>query len=204
MRKIYTASIALVTLVALACMTRAWATEAAADGVPVGGKAPDFTLQDQNGKPVSLSAFSGKIVVLEWTNPNCPFVQRVYSQKTMQKLDDEYASKGVVWLAINSSAGATSDSDKQWASTQSITYPILIDTDTAVAKAFHATNTPDMFVIGTSGNVLYEGAITNDPYGDKTDGVINYVGQALDETLAGKPVSVPQTKAWGCTVHYRD
>jgi peroxiredoxin len=185
-------------------MTRAWATDATASGVPVGGKAPDFTLQDQNGKPVTLSAFAGKIVVLEWTNPNCPFVQRVYSQKTMQKLDGEYTSKGVVWMAINSSADATNDADKTWATAQAINYPVLNDTDTAVAKAYHATNTPDMFVIGTSGNLLYEGAIDNNPYGDKTDGVINYVGQALDETLAGKPVSVPETKAWGCGVHYRD
>jgi peroxiredoxin len=204
MQKIYASSLAILGLIGLACMTRAWAADATSDGVPVGGKAPDFTLQDQNGKPVSLSTFAGKIIVLEWTNPNCPFVQRVYSQKTMQKLDDEYSAKGVVWLAINSSAGATNADDKDWATAQAIDYPILNDTDTSVAKAYHATNTPDMFIIGTGGTILYEGAIDNNQYGDKTSGVINYVDQALDETLAGKPVSIPQTKAWGCGVHYRD
>jgi len=195
--------------VVLTCLIAALAFAArglAADsgGVAVGAKAPAFTLQDQTGKAVSLSDFSGKIVVLEWTNPACPFVKRHYSVKTMQTLADQYKDKGVIWLAINSTKNTTNDSDKQWADAQSIAYPILNDVDTAVGKAYHATNTPEMYLIGADGTLLYKGAIDNDPDGDRSSGKVNYVQKALDELLAGKSVSEPETKPYGCTVHYRD
>ncbi len=174
------------------------------EGVNIGAKAPDFTLQDQNGKPVSLHDFAGKIVVLEWTNPNCPFVQRHYREKTMQTLASQFESKNVDWLAINSTDSATNDSNKQWAEAQNISYPILNDSEGTVGKEYHATNTPDMYIVGTDGTLLYEGAIDNDRSGDKTTGKINYVHQALDEILSGKPVSAPQTKPYGCSVKYKD
>lgn len=195
--------------VVLTCLIAALAFAArglAADssGVAVGAKAPGFTLQDQTGKSVSLGDFSGKIVVLEWTNPACPFVKRHYAVKTMQTLADQYKGKGVVWLAINSTKNTTNDSDKQWADEQSIAYPILNDVDTAVGKAYHATNTPEMYIIAADGTLLYKGAIDNDPDGDRSTGKVNYVQKALDEILAGKSVSEPETKPYGCTVHYRD
>jgi peroxiredoxin len=181
-----------------------FADDSATSGVAIGAKAPSFTLQDQNGKNVSLSDFAGKIVVLEWTNPNCPFVQRHYKVKTMQTLDADYAPKGVAWLAINSTKDTTNDSDKQWADEQQISYPILNDVDTSVGKAYHATNTPEMFIIGGDDTLLYKGAIDNDPDGDLTSGKVNYVQSALDEILSGKPVSTPETRPYGCGVHYRD
>jgi peroxiredoxin len=174
-------------------------------GVAIGAKAPDFTLQDQNGKTVSLHDFLGKIVVLEWTNSQCPIVQRVYSEKIMATLYSQYQPKNIAWLAINSSNFATNELNKQWASDQNIAYPVLNDASGATGHAYHATNTPHMFIISPDGTLLYQGAIDNDPHGDKSPGDrINYVQQALDEILANKPVSVPQTKAYGCTVKYKD
>jgi peroxiredoxin len=203
MRKLY-ASASLLAIVSMILVGRSLADSAKDAGVSIGAKAPDFTLQDQNGKSVSLHDFAGKIVVLEWTNPECPFVQRVYREKTMQTLYNQYKDKNVVWFAINSSNFATNDTNKQWAVDQSISYPILNDSSGSTGHAYHATNTPNMFIIGTDGNLLYEGAIDNDPEGEKTNDKINYVHQALGEILAGKSVSDPQTKPYGCSVKYKD
>jgi peroxiredoxin len=203
MRKIY-ALASLLAMVMIALAARSFAEDQNDSGVAIGAKAPDFSLQDQNGKVVSLHDSLGKVVVLEWTNPNCPIVQRHYAAKTMLTLYGQYQDKGVVWLAINSSNFATNDSDKQWATEQNIAYPVLNDASGATGHAYHATNTPDMYIVGTDGALLYQGAIDNDPQGDKTGDKINYVHQALDEILSGKPVSVPQTKPYGCSVKYKD
>jgi peroxiredoxin len=204
MRKIYASICILALLSVAAVVSKTLGDDSSGAGVAIGAKAPNFTLTDDNGKDVSLTDFSGKIVVLEWTNPNCPFVKGVYKQKIMQTLADQYQPKNVTWLAIDSTASSTNAIDKQWAADQSIGFPILSDTKTSVAQAYHATNTPEMFIIGTDGTLLYKGAITNDPDGDKASGATNYVQQALDEILSGKPVSQPETKPWGCGVHYHD
>jgi peroxiredoxin len=204
MRKI-NALLAVLALLSAALAVRALAGSSGNGTLSVGNHAPYFTLQDQDGSNVSLSDFVGKkIVVLEWTNPNCPFVKRHYAAKTMQTLAAQYKDKGVIWLAINSTAGTTNDSDKQWAIQQNIAYPILNDVDTHVGKAFLATNTPEMYIIKKNGILAYKGAIDNDPDGDKTNDKVNYVQKALDEILAGQPVSQPETKAYGCHVSYRD
>ncbi len=202
MRKFGVLFVMLATALGLAFYS--FADDSSSSGVMIGAKAPNFTLQNQNGKNVSLSDFSGRIVVLEWTNPNCPFVQRHYKVKTMQTLAGDYAGRNVAWLAINSTKDTTNETDKQWADEQQISYPILNDVDTTVGKEYHATNTPEMFIIGTDGSLLYKGAIDNDPDGDRTDGKVNYVQNALDEILGGKAVSTPETKPYGCGVHYRD
>jgi peroxiredoxin len=195
----------LLVLVSAVLVARSFADDQKDSGAAIGSKAPDFTLQDQNGKSVSLHDFAGKIVVLEWTNSECPIVQRHYHEKTMSTLYSNFESKNVAWLAINSSSFATNDIDKQWAADQSIAYPVLNDSTGATGHAYHATNTPHMFIVGTDGTLLYQGAIDSDPQGDKSPGDrINYVHQALDEILAGKSVSVPQTKAYGCSVKYKD
>ena len=173
-----------------------------AGGASLGATAPPFSLQDQDGKMVSLSDFSGKIVVLEWVNPQCPFVQRHYAAKTMITLANSYASKGVAWIAINSTNSADNAENKSWVSQNSLTYPILNDSTGQVGKAYGSKSTPDMFIIDQSGKLVYEGAIDNDPDGDKGSDRINYVAKALDEILAGKPVSTPQTKSYGCSVKY--
>jgi peroxiredoxin len=201
-RKRFFVFASLLALASIAIVGRTRADDQKESGVSVGAKAPDFTLQNQNGKNVSLHDFAGKIVVLEWTNPECPFVQRVYKEKTMQTLASQYQDKGVVWLAINSGASTTNDAAKEWAAVQNISYPELNDASGTTGKAYHATNTPDMFIITSDGTVAYEGAIDNDPDGDKSSDKINYVHQALDEILSGKSVSTPQTKPYGCSVKY--
>ena len=201
--KIY-ALASLLVLASIALVGRSFAEDQKGSGVSIGAKAPDFTLQNQDGKNISLHDFAGKIVVLEWTNPECPFVQRVYKEKTMQTLASQYQDKGVVWLAINSSNYATNDASKQWAAAQNISYPELNDSSGTTGKAYHATNTPNMFIIASDGTVAYQGAIDNDPEGDKTSDKVNYVHQALDEILSGKSVSTPQTKPYGCSVKYAD
>jgi peroxiredoxin len=202
MRKIYS----LIAAAAMLSLGLAAHSLAAGNrsGVAVGSKAPDFTLQNTQGSNVSLHDYSGKIVVLEWTNPNCPFVQRVYHEKTMLNTYDQHKSQGVVWLAINSTHTATNKDNSQWASAQSIPYSILNDSAGKAGKEYHATNTPEMFIIGKDGTVLYKGAIDNDPDGSKTVGKINYVQQALAEIAAGKPVTDSETQPYGCSIKYVD
>ena len=173
-------------------------------GADIGKSAPAFSLQDQNGKTVSLSDYSGKIVVLEWTNPECPFVQRHYKAKTMTTLADEFSSKGVVWLAINSTHTAGNADNLAWVNKNSLSYPILNDASGTVGKAYGAKTTPNMFIIGKDGTLLYSGGIDNDPDGDKGAATVNYVRQALTEILGGSAVSVPETKPYGCSVKYAD
>jgi peroxiredoxin len=184
-------------------MAANWAQAGAASAQPaIGSSAPQFKLQDQTGKPVSLSDYAGKIVVLEWTNPGCPIVQRHYKAKTMTTLFSQYQPQDVVWLAINSTHDTTNAEDLTWVNEQGLKYPVLNDASGATGHAYGATNTPHMFIIDKTGKVAYEGAIDNDPQGDMTTGKVNYVSKALDEMLAGKTVSVAVTKAYGCAVHY--
>jgi peroxiredoxin len=195
------ASVALIGSAVATSIVRA-ADEATTATAKIGQPAPQFTLEDQNGKKVSLSDYAGKIVVLEWTNPGCPVVQRHYKAKTMTALQKEFAKQNVVWLAINSTHDVTNSVDLTWAKEQGISYPILNDASGETGHAYHATNTPEMYIIDKSGKLVYEGGIDNDPQGDLSSGKVNYVAQALDEVLAGKPVSTSEAKAYGCAVHY--
>jgi peroxiredoxin len=178
--------------------------DAAPKGAQIGQPVPQFVLQDQDGNSVNLATYSGKLVVLEWTNPDCPFVQAHYEKHTMTDLAAKYKPQGIAWLAINSSHDVTNSFDKQWATQQNISYPILNDAAGSIGHAYGATNTPDMFIISKDGKLIYKGAIDNDRDQDRTSGKINYVDQALSETLAGKPVSVPVTTPYGCTVKYAE
>ncbi len=169
----------------------------------IGSSAPQFTLQDENGKSVSLSDYAGKIVVLEWTNPECPVVQRHYAAKTMTTLQGQYKPQGVVWIAINSTKDATNAEDLAWVKSNSLQYPVLNDADGSTGHAYGATNTPHMYIIDKTGKLAYQGAIDNDPRGTMSSGKVNYVSKALDEMLAGKAVSTAVTAAYGCAVHYK-
>lgn len=168
----------------------------------VGQAAPIFTLTDSSGKAVTLSDYAGKIVVLEWVNPECPFVQRHYKAGTMAKLATQYADKGVVWLAINSTSHAKPADDQKWIDQHKLSYPILSDPDGVVGHAYFARTTPEMFIINTDGKIAYLGAIDNDAQGSNASR-INYVSQALDQVLAGEPVTAPQTRSYGCSVKYK-
>jgi peroxiredoxin len=183
----------------------------AADVPPVGSAAPEFSLPDANGKTHSLSEYKGKYVVLEWFNPECPFVKKHYGSDNMQKLQREYTGKGVVWLTIDSNAPGTEgnltadQAQKVMNSWKTKMTALLLDPESNVAKLYGAKNTPDMVVINPEGKIVYEGAIDSKASPNPADipSSTNYVKAALDESLAGKPVSNAQTKPYGCSVKYK-
>lgn len=166
-------------------------------------KAPAFTLIDHTGKTHTLSDYLGKIVVLEWLNPECPFVIRHHEAKTMVTLADAYAGKGVVWLGINTTNTFDQAQNKAFAEKYSLPYPVLNDNTGKVGRLYDAKTTPHVFVIDKAGVLAYQGAIDDDPAGTKAEKV-NYVKLALDELLAGKTVSTAETKPYGCSVKYAD
>ena len=183
----------------------------AIDLPPVGSAAPDFSLPDAKGKPHSLSDYKGKYVVLEWFNPECPFVKKHYGGGNMQKLQEQYTSKGVVWLTINSNAPGTEGnlSPEQaekvanaWKTKQTA---LLLDPEGKAGRAYGAKNTPNMVIINPEGKIVYEGAIDSKATPNPVDipSSTNYVKVALDESLSGKPVSNPTTKPYGCSVKYK-
>lgn len=178
---------------------------------PVLGKAaPDFTLKDLAGKDVKLASFKGKTVVLEWFNPQCPFVKAAHSAGSLVDAAKKHTKDGVVWLAINSGAPGkqgnalevNTEAVKAWA----LPHPVLRDEAGTVGKAYGATNTPNMFVIDKAGKVVYAGAIDNSPDGEgksAPDGkLVNYVDAALADLAAGRAVKTPVTKPYGCSVKY--
>jgi len=178
-----------------------------ADGAQVGQAAPAFSLKDQDGKTVSLADFKGKTVVLEWFNQGCPYVVNRYKEpakRTMANTAAKYKDKDVVWLAINTT-GKSNEENKETKQAWGIEYPILNDTTTSVAQAYGAKSTPHMFVIDKEGKLAYKGAIDDDrsEEAEKGDKATNHVAKALDEVLAGKPVSTPETKSYGCGVKYK-
>lgn len=171
----------------------------------VGSAAPTFTLKDTDGKDVSLDQFKGKIVVIEWYNSECPFVVRHHKKyTTMTDTAKKFGDK-VVWLAVNSGApgkeghGKDASSKKEW----SLAYPVLNDETGKVGHLYGAKTTPHMFVIDGQGILQYAGAIDNDAKDEKSvSEKVNYVAQAVGELIAGKPVSQPETKQYGCSVKY--
>lgn len=181
----------------------------AADAV-VGKKAPAFTLTDINGKPYSLSDASGKFVVLEWINHGCPFVKKHYETNNMQNLQKEYTAKGVIWLSIASSAKGKEGymAAEEWVANapqyNSGATDVLLDEKGTVGKSYGAKTTPHMFVIDPAGTLINAGAIDDKPTYEKdtVPGAKNYVKAALDEAMAGKKVSVAETKSYGCSVKY--
>lgn len=184
---------------------------AGAQAATVGQPAPDFTLQDVNGKTVRLSDFRGRHVVLEWNNPGCPFVRKHYDSGNMQALQKEAAAKNVVWLAINSTEASHGDylppaQLGRWMSEQKAApAATLMDEDGSVGRAYAARVTPHMYIVDAQGRLVYAGAIDSIPSGRAEDirTATNYVRQGLGEALAGKPVSQSTTRPYGCTIKYR-
>jgi peroxiredoxin len=182
----------------------------AAEAPRVGAPAPGFSLPDSNGKTHSLGQYKGKYVVLEWFNPGCPFVQKHYQSENMQNLQKQFTGKGVAWLTIDSSAPGTqgsltpAEAKKRLADWQMNPTALLLDPEGKVGHEYAATNTPHMYVIDPSGKLIYSGAIDNRPTPDPDDikGATNYVQAALTEAMAGKPVTVPNSRAYGCPIKY--
>lgn len=163
----------------------------------IGQMAPAFSLKDQDGNPVQLSDYAGKILVLAWINPECPFIQRHYKEGTFKALAEEYAQRGVALLAINSTHWHTAASNKQWHEKNALSHPILDDRTGEVGRLYGAKTTPHLFIINKDGILAYSGAIDNDPAGNLGDQRAHYARQALDELLAGRELQMKESKPYG-------
>jgi hypothetical protein len=175
----------------------------------VGQPAPAFKGVDAAGKAVSLDQYKGKYVVLEWVNPDCPFVKKHYDSGNMPNTQKYAADKGVVWLSVNTSAdgdrAGKSAAINDWVKTKkAMPMATIMDTGGAIGKAYGARTTPHMYLIDPSGKLVYAGAIDSKPTASQGDirGATNYMVQAIDESLAGKPLSQATTKPYGCSVKY--
>ncbi|MDO8887492.1 MAG: thioredoxin family protein [Hydrogenophaga sp.] len=183
---------------------------ATAQAATVGQAAPDFTLMDTAGKPVKLSQFKGKPVVLEWNNPGCPFVKKHY-QGNMQALQKEVADQGGVWLAINSTRDDSGDYMTpaqlgRWMTEQKASpTATLMDEDGKIGQAYAARVTPHMYIVNAQGVLVYAGGIDSIASArvDDIPKATNYVRQAMAEIKAGKPVSVANSRAYGCSIKYQ-
>jgi peroxiredoxin len=195
-------TIALMTALTLA---------ASAFAVEIGKPAPDFSGTDINGKTVKLSDYKGKIVVIESYNSDCPFCHNQYANGATQDLQKELAAKGVVWLMVNSvnpgnSSHRTADqAKKEWAEMKLNATAWIDDSSGTIGHLYGMKTTPHAFVIDQKGTLVYAGAMDDkaDPVHDPR-AAKNYVKEAVDDLMAGKPVEVTQTKPYGCSVKYAD
>lgn len=170
----------------------------------IGQPAPDFTLPDADGKQHTLSAYQGKVVVLEWTNPDCPYVQRHYQEGAITALADAYSDTQVIWLAVNTTHYNTPEDTRKWSAEKGLSYPTLLDPDGQAGHLYGAKTTPHMFVIAPDGKLVYDGAIDDDPRGSKTSGRVLYVSLAIQAAPQGKIPDQTQTKPYGCSVKYAE
>lgn len=171
----------------------------------VGEPAPDFTLTDSEGKTHTLSALKGKIVVLEWANPQCPVWKGLYERSLMQQAQQQAkeVAPDVVWLAINSTFNTTERENNAWLKRFRVPWPILLDLEGEAARRFDARTTPHMYVIDARGILAYSGAFDDDPNGVKAkkgEPVTNYVVNAVTKLKSGEPVKPDRTRPYGCDV----
>jgi peroxiredoxin len=185
-------------------------SSAAFAAATVGQPAPAFTAVDASGKTVTLADFKGRHVVLEWVNPGCPYVQKHYNSANMQGTQKDATTKGVVWLAVNSTATDASDYKApaemaQWMQAhKAAATATLMDADGKLGRAYGARTTPHLYIVNPAGTLVYAGAIDSRASSNPADiaTATNHVKQALAESLAGKPVSTATTRAYGCSVKY--
>ena len=178
--------------------------------VESGTKAPDFTLANEWGMKVSLSDHRGKIVVLEWYNKDCPFVRKHYDSKNMQKLQQKWTAKGVVWFSIISSAEGKQgyltqkQAQENKKASGSAATAVLLDSSGQVGKLYDAKTTPHMYIVNKKGVLLYQGAIDSNSSYDPAviPESVNYVDEVLAKMISGKKVVAGSTAAYGCSVKY--
>lgn len=186
------------------------AETAAPPRAAIGKPAPDFELPDLDGNEVRLSDFKGKVVVLEWFNPECPFVKLSHTKGSLRGAAEEAKKDGVVWLAINSnkpgSQGSSLEVNREAKASFGMSYPILRDESGKVGQLYGAKRTPHMYVVDANGTLVYAGAIDNSPDGEQqspTGGtLVRYVDEALADLAANRPIRTTETEAYGCTVKY--
>lgn len=176
----------------------------------VGSPAPAFSAPDQTGATRSLDSYKGKWVVMEWVNHDCPFVQKHYGSGNMQKTQAAAEAKGAVWLSVNSSApGKQGAMDGKLATSltsekHATPTAVLLDPNGTIGRAYGAKTTPHMFIVDPQGTLIYAGGIDDTPSTDQADIATakNFVSKALDEALAGKPVTTASSQPYGCSVKY--
>lgn len=187
------------------------AVSAASAAATVGQPAPAFALTDTNGKAVNLADYKGKTVVLEWHNPECPFVKKHYDSSNMQGLQSKYTKDGVVWLAVSSTEPGHQDYKKPdvmngiLKTSKASPTAYLMDDSGATGKSYGAKTTPHMYIINAQGTLVYAGGIDDKRSSNVADikTAKNFVAAALDEIKAGKPVSVATSTPYGCSVKYK-
>ena len=179
-------------------------------GQKVGAPAPDFKATDSNGRMRQLSEYRGKYVVLEWHNNGCPFTRKHYESGNMQRLQKEWTSQGVIWFTVISSAAGqqgyvTAEQENEYLKRMNaVPTAALLDPQGDVGRLYAAKTTPHMFIINPDGVLIYDGAIDSKSTTDQSDiaAATNYVSQALGEAMAGKAVSTPTSRPYGCSVKY--
>ncbi|MFN8389477.1 MAG: redoxin domain-containing protein [Bdellovibrionota bacterium] len=171
-------------------------------------KAPEFSVDTLSGKHISSAELRGKVVVLEWFNSGCPFVKHFYDSSEMQQLQKSYTAKGVEWITVNSTGPHHRDYHDP-AATKTLMGEMgiaatdyVIDADGTLGRLFQAKSTPTVVVLDREGNIAYRGAVDNNPDADESTPLKRYLQPALDEVLSGKPVSMPETDAYGCSIKY--
>ncbi len=177
-----------------------------------GSQAPDFKGTDSNGVAHSLAQYRGKYVVLEWANKGCPYDQKHYLSGNMEALQRQWTGKGVVWLSVLSSApgeqgNVTAAEENQYLKqVKASPTAALLDPSGTIGRMYEAKTTPHIFVIDPQGKLIYQGAIDDKPTTDLADvkGARNYLNEALDAAMAGKPVPTASTRPYGCSVKYKD
>ncbi len=175
-----------------------------------GELAPPLQLRDTHGKSVNLTDFRGKTVVIEWFNPNCPFVQKHYGSKNMQSLQEKFSRQGVAWLIVNSTNPSHQDYlepnqlNERFAQLKGHVSALLMDADGKAGLAWGAKTTPHMFIVDPQGKLVYAGGIDDKRSSNPGDikSAKNYVALALDQMKAGKPVTENNTRPYGCSVKY--
>jgi hypothetical protein len=182
----------------------------ALSALPAHAAAPDFEVLDSRQRKRRLAEFKGKTVVLEWTSASCPYVRAQYESGVMPELQKWAAAQGVVWLSVISTHPSRRDylaPDKAEALHRGrggAPAALLMDSAGAMGRAYGAVVTPHMFILGPKGDVLYSGAISDNPTlsASQARSARNYVRAALDELLAGKKISTASTRPFGCTIAY--
>ena len=199
------------TMIALTAVLAVAATAQAREP-DLGKTAPDFTATNTKGTPVKLADFKGKLVILEWSNHQCPYVRKHYGSGNMQKTQAMAKELGVVWITIISSAPGeqghvdAAEADKLTIERKAQPAHVVLDPRGQIGRLYAAKVTPHMFIIGTDGNLLYKGAIDSIRSSRQADieKAKNYVTAALGEIKDKKPITDKDTAAYGCTIHYKD
>jgi hypothetical protein len=179
-------------------------------GAVVGELAPAFAVADAYGNTHSISDYEGQFIILEWLNHDCPFVRKHYDGGNMQRLQEKYTDKGVVWLSVISSVPGTQGylepDEAQEITKEKNASPtaVLLDTNSAMGRSYDARVTPQMYIIGPDGTLLYNGAIDDRPTARPADldGAFNYVEAAMTSALNGEEIEITTNTPYGCTVKY--